>query len=404
MLKYPDFISARALMIHTAEVTGTERKPLLECAGRILAENLEAAEPIPPFARSPYDGYAFRSVDSADASPEHPVTLQIIEEVPAGAVPSKICTEKTAVKILTGAPIPEGADAVRKYEETEFTEHTVTIFSPAESGENIVPAGVYIHKGDLLAEKGNRIEAKLMGLLAGQGVSSPEVYRIPKVGIMSTGNEVTEIGKPLKPGKIYDSNSYTLIAAVKETGCEPVYLGHAADSSEEIRRMFLRGLAECDAVISTGGVSVGDYDLTPEAMEKAGIRVLFRGLDLKPGTACAYGEKNGRIVCALSGNPVSALINFYAVAMPALKKITGLCAYMPQEIDVALKRDFRRTAGGNLLLKGKLEISDGKANFAWMEQQASVVSENIQGDEILLAVPADIDFIAAGTILRGIKI
>lgn len=404
MLKNPDFISARDLLLRTVKRVGAEERPLWECAGRILAEDVRARQQIPPFASSPYDGYAFRSEDSTSASLEYPVTLRIIEEVPAGSVPSKICTEKTAVKILTGAPIPEGADTVRMYEETKFSEEEVTIFSPASSGENIIPAGYQIREGDLLAEKGSRIHPKMMGRLASQGISHLRVYRIPKIGILPTGSEVTEIGGVLKPGKIYDANSYTLAAALKENGCEPVYLGQVADSSNEIRRMFQKGLAECDAIISTGGVCVGDYDLTPQAMEMAGIHLLFRGLNLKPGAACAYGEKDGRMVCALSGNPASALMNFYILALPALKKLTGLCCYMPKEVEVILRTDFKRRAGGTLLLNGILDLSGGTVGMVLPEKQGNTISEDERTSEVFVLVPADVDFIAAGTILRGIRI
>ena len=175
MLRKPDFITARAYLADRMTPVETERVSLSEAAGRILAEDLIAADNIPPFDRSPFDGYAFRAADTAQASPEHPVTLTILEEVPAGAVPAKRVTPGTATKILTGAPIPEGADCVSMFERTEFTRETVTLFVPGSAGENIILAGEDVKKGTLLVRKGARIDAGVAGTLAAQGVSQPLV-------------------------------------------------------------------------------------------------------------------------------------------------------------------------------------------------------------------------------------
>jgi molybdopterin molybdotransferase len=201
MLKNPDFITARNLLVDAVSAVGLEEIPLAECVGRVLAEDVAAADNVPPFDRSPYDGYALRSEDVAGATKENPVTLYIVEEVPAGAVPTVACTKNTAVKILTGAPIPEGADCVINYERTEFTESSVKIFEPVKAGSNIVLTGEDVKKGDLLACKGQVIDAGTTGTLASQGIAFPKVYRRPKVGIISTGNEVSEVGEPLAPGK-----------------------------------------------------------------------------------------------------------------------------------------------------------------------------------------------------------
>ncbi len=310
MLRKPDFITARAYLADRMTPVETERVSLSEAAGRILAEDLIAADNIPPFDRSPFDGYAFRAADTAQASPEHPVTLTILEEVPAGAVPAKRVTPGTATKILTGAPIPEGADCVSMFERTEFTRETVTLFAPGSAGENIILAGEDVKKGTLLVRKGARIDAGVAGTLAAQGVSQPLVYRRVRVGIISTGNEVIALDKTLRPGKIYDSNRYMLEAAVMQLGMVPVHLGLIGDDADGIARLIEKGLPDCDVILLTGGVSVGDYDLTPAAIEQAGCEMLIRGASLKPGMACAIGMKDGKLVCGLSGNPASALTNY----------------------------------------------------------------------------------------------
>lgn len=401
MLKNPDFITARDLLVDMACTVGTEPIPLSDCAGRVLAEDVVAADNVPPFDRSPYDGYAFRAEDVAEATKENPVTLYIVEEVPAGAVPTMACTKNTAVKILTGAPIPEGADVVINYERTEFTKSSVKIFAPVKAGDNIVHTGEDVRKGDILARKGQIIDAGMAGTLASQGISHPKVYRRPKVGIISTGNEVSEVGAPLASGKIYNSNRYTLAAALESIGCEPVYLGLAGDSAEAIHALLMMGLEECDAILTTGGVSVGDYDFTPDAMEQAGINILFRGVQLKPGMACAYGEKNGKLVCGLSGNPASSLTNFCAVAVPALKKLAGLSNYMPQEITVTLKTGFKKKSPSTRLLRGTLDLSDGTVGMTMADDQGNVVISSAIGCNIMAIVPAGTGPLEAGAKLRG---
>lgn len=396
-----NFKDARQILLDLVEPVKTEKVALKNSAGRVLAETITAAENVPPFDRSPYDGYAFRAADSVNASKETPVTLQILEEVPAGAVPTKECVAGTATKILTGAPIPEGADAVIMYERTEFTAETVTIFAPAKSGDNIVYAGEDVKKGAILTEAGGIIDPGTMGTLASQGIDQPLVYKIPKIGIISTGNEVVEVGEPLAPGKIYNSNRYTLTAAVKEIGCEPVYLGIAGDTSEGIAKLLMEGLETCDAILTTGGVSVGDYDMTPAAMEQAGIEILFRGVDLKPGMACAYGIKDGKLICGLSGNPASSLINYYAVAAPALKKLTGVNAFVPEEIDVILNNGFKKKSPGTRLLRGTLDLSQGEVRMSLPKEQGNVMLNSIIGCNVMAIVPAGSGPVEAGTKLKG---
>lgn len=401
MLKNPDFVTARDLLLDTVGIVDMEEVPLAESIGRVLGEDVIAADNVPPFDRSPYDGYALRSEDVAGATRENPVTLYIVEEVPAGAVPTMACTKNTAVKILTGAPTPEGADCVINYERTEFTESSVKIFEPVKAGSNIVRMGEDVRKGDILVRKGQVIDAGTAGTLAAQGIAFPKVYRRPKVGILSTGNEVAEVGAPLAPGKIYNSNRYTLSAALESIGCEPVYLGLAGDSAGAICDRLRSGLEQCDAILSTGGVSVGDYDFTPEAMEWAQVNILFRGVQLKPGMACAYGVKNGKLVCGLSGNPASSLTNFYAVAVPALKKLAGRRDHLPQKLMVKLKNGFRKKSPATRLLRGTLDLSDGTVGMTLPDDQGNVVISSAIGCNVMAIIPAGTGPLEAGTVLEG---
>ena len=397
MIQNPDFISARDLLLtHTAAV-GRETIHLSGCGGRVLARNVIAAENVPAFDRSPYDGYAFRAEDTMQG----PVTLRVLEEVAAGQVPTQTVTPGTATKVLTGAPIPEGADAVVKFEDTAFTAHAVTISGSFRSGDNIVRAGEDVRKGDRLVTVGQVIDPGTAGTLAAQGIARVEVYRVPKIGILSTGSELVDAEEIPAPGRIRNTNRYALEAAIAALGCQPIYLGTAGDRVEEICALLEKGVAECDAVVSTGGVSVGDYDLTPAAMERVGIEILFRGVDMKPGMACAYGVCQGKVVCALSGNPAASLTNFYAVAVPALKKLTGRADFLPQLFPIALAAPFGKKSPKTRLLRGRLELSDGTVRMTLPEEQGNVVISSIIGCNVMAIVPAGSGKLEAGTVLNG---
>lgn len=395
------FEEARALLLEKARSVGTETLPLEACSGRILAKTVTAPNSVPPFDRSPYDGYAFRACDTAGASRDNPVTLRVLEELPAGSVPRHSVTEGTATRLMTGAPIPEGADAVVMFEKTEFSAETVTLFEAAKPGDNIVRAGEDVRQGDVLAEAGSLIDAGTLGTLASQGFAALEVYRLPRVGLVSTGSELIEPGQSPEPGKIYNSNRYTFTALLEDSGCEPVYLGSAGDAVEDIAALIRTGIETCDAVVLTGGVSVGDYDLTPAAMETCGAEVFFRGVDLKPGMACCYGSAEGKLICALSGNPASAMTNYYAVAMPALKKLCGHRDVLPQELTVTLTGGFRKKSPVTRLLRGTLELSGGEVRMALSREQGNAVLSSAMGCDAMAVVPAGSGPLEAGTKLKG---
>ncbi|MBQ9931687.1 MAG: molybdopterin molybdotransferase MoeA [Firmicutes bacterium] len=402
MKKSIGFVEARQILMDVVTPVGTEKISLSSSFGRILAQSLTAQENIPPFDRSPYDGYALRAEDTALASENSPVTLQVLEEIPAGAIPTRVITEGTAAKILTGAPIPAGANTVVMYEKTSFTETSVTVFSPLKAGDNIVCAGEDVRQGQVLAQCGQRIDAGLAGTLAAQGVGAPVVYRKPRIALLSTGSELVEAEQDPAPGKIRNSNRYMLEAALTALGCECVYLGIAGDSAEEICTLIRIGLANCDAVLSTGGVSAGDYDLTPDAMILAGVdRFLIHGVDLKPGMACTYGMSNGKLICALSGNPASSITNFYAIAMPVLRKMAGHKDPLPQEIEVTLLDPFRKKSKGTRLLRGELVLQDGKACMRVPSDQGNVVLSSTIGCNVMAIVPAGSDKLPEGTVLKG---
>lgn len=398
------YTEARDILLSRVAAVETEAVPLRESFGRVLAEGLIAAENVPAFDRSPYDGYAFRAADISSASNAFPVTLTVTEEVPAGAVPTKPVTPGTCAKVLTGAPIPAGADAVINYEMTAFTDKKVTFTAPVSPGTNIVRAGEDVKKGTELLRRGQVIDAGAAGTLAAQGLASPRVYRVPRVAVLSTGSELVEAEAEPGPGQIRNSNALTLSAALRRIGCEPVYLGIAPDSAEGIAALLEQALQSCDAVVSTGGVSVGDYDLTPDAMERIGAEMLFRGVDLKPGMACAYAVKNGKLLCGLSGNPASSLINFYMLALPALRALGGMAEPVPPEITLTLADVFPKGSYGTRILRGRLDLSDGTARLRLPKSQGNAVISSAVGCDALAVVPAGSGPLAPGTMLKGFLI
>ena len=387
-----------------AVVTGTERVLLAESFNRVLAQEVRAIDNVPPFDRSPLDGYAFRSCDVKDADRDNPVTLKVIDYIPAGDVSHVPVTEGCAVRLMTGAPVPEGADCVTMYEVTEFTDEEVKIFSPSKPGDNIVRAGEDVKKGELLASCGVRIDAGLAATLAAQNISEPVCFRQLKIGIISTGSELVPVGTELTPGKIHDTNQYSIGGAVENLGFKTIRYGIVADTADEIAAALTKALSECDAVITTGGVSAGDYDVTPDAMEKAGVNVLFRGVKLKPGMACAFGTCKDKMVCALSGNPSSSLITFYVVAAPILRKMSGLKDYENREIMLTLAEDFTKKSKATRVLKGRLDLSDGTARIRFPEGQGNVMISSTIGCDCAALIPAGSGPVKAGTVLKGFLI
>lgn len=401
MISYP---KARDLLLEAVSPVETEVLPLEDCAGRILAEDVRASRDVPAFDRSAFDGYALRAEDLADARRESPAVLRVIGELRAGDPPALTVTPGSAVRIMTGGPIPAGANAVVQFERTREEDGKVTLFAPVRRGENVVCAGEDVRCGETVVASGTEINAGVMGLLAAQGLARICVYRVPRVGIVSTGGELAEPGEELGPGKIYDANRYMLTAALDRMGCEGVFLGHAGDDASEIARLIRDGVARCDALILTGGVSVGRYDLTPGAIEDSGVTILFRGVDMKPGKACAYGKKGEKLVCALSGNPAAALTNLYAVAAPALGRLCGRRDCLPTEVTVTLEAAYPKPSPRTRLLRGRLHLNDGILRISLPDRQGNSVLSSAVGCSVIAVVPAGSGPLEAGAKLGGFLI
>ena len=391
---------AARLILGRIEPLASEQVNLSESSGRILAEDVTARFSVPPFDRSPYDGYAFRAEDSTNA----PVTLRVIDEVRAGGVSRVPVKSGEAVKILTGAIIPEGADAVVKYEDTDFTDTEVILHKTFRSGENIIRAGEDIMAGEVIARIGDVIDAGTAGLLASQNIPFPKVFKRPVVGIISTGNELQDLDTELQKGKIYNTSRYTFETALRLEGFTPYFAGTSGDSEHDIAAMITKALNTSDAVVITGGVSAGDYDRTPEALNILGAEVLVRDVEIKPGGKCVYALIAGKLVCCLSGNPASALTNYYVIARPALRKLSGMKNYMSEEIDVVLGNSFAKPSPQTRIIRGTLAISDGQAVMNVPSGQGNGVLSSMSGSNVMAVIPSGSGKLPKGTRLKGFMI
>ena len=391
----------RQKILDAVTIVPTETIPLGDAYGRVLAMDVVAMEDVPSFDRSPLDGYAFRAEDTSGASKETPVTLKVIDYIPAGDISHVPVTKGTAVRLMTGAPVPEGADCVCKYEETEFTETEVKIFFPGKQNDNIIRKGEDVVKGTVLAEKGTVIDSGLMGTLAGQNIPEPLVYKQICAGIIATGSELVPVGQEPGPGMIIDTNEFTLTGAMEHMGFRVRRYGIADDTEEAIADILKKAMQECDVILITGGASVGDFDVTPKAMEKAGIRLLFHGVDMKPGKACEYGVCGEKLVCGLSGHPSSSLTNLLLVGLAGLRKMSGIKDYLPKEIDLVLANDFGKQSKNDRVIRGTLMIEDGIAKIRVPKGQGNVMISSTIGSDCVAVVPGGRGPLKAGDKIKG---
>ena len=382
----------------------TERRLLKNCQGRILAEDITARVDVPSFDRSPYDGYALRGEDTSSADREHPVTLRILEEIPAGQCPRFTVVPGTASKILTGAPVPEGANAVVKYEITEYTDTEVRIFAPAAPHTDICPAGEDVRCGQLLGQKGQVVDPALASVLAGQGLEEVTVYRRPVCAVMSTGSELIPAGQPPAPGKIYDSNAVSLSAWLERLGADCEILPTTEDHPEQIAEKLRQALKENDFLVTSGGASVGDYDFAGSALELLGAEVLFRGLDVKPGGSAAAGAKDGKLIICLSGNPAAAVLTLLRVVAPAVRLLCGRSDIENTFFSLPLTEDFPKKSPRRRLIRGRLCIENGKAGFLPKAGQGNGVASSFLGCDLIGEIPAKSPPLKAGEFVRAFQI
>lgn len=315
-----------------------ETIPLLESSGHILAEDVLSDVDMPPFARSTMDGYAVRSGDVRNA----PARLQVVGMIPAGTFPNFSLQSQQAAKIMTGAPLPAGADAVQMVEKTRPLEDgtAVAILESVIAGHNVSPLGSEARRGEVVLPAGKFISPGVIGLLAATGKSTVAVYRAPVVGILATGDELVEIAAKPGRGQIRNSNSATLYAQVQNAGGRPDLLGVAKDAKASLRHRIADGL-HYDLFLATGGVSMGDLDLVEDVFAEFGLEIFFDKIAMKPGKPVVMARSNrGGIIFGLPGNPISATTVFEVLVRPVLRKMMGFPVYQNQMVLATLTEPF----------------------------------------------------------------
>lgn len=374
---------------------GAEKVSILEALGRVIAEDIYAHRDIPPLDNSGMDGYAVRWEDIQNASPNHPVRLEVIEDLPAGFISTKILGRGQAIRIMTGAPIPKGADTVVPVEETKKENGVVLILKAMHRGQNIRKAGEDVKKGDRVISGGDLIRPAEIGMLATVGRSFVSVYQRPMVAILCTGEELVDVDESLDEVKIVSSNSYTLVAQVKECGAIPIQLGIARDQKETIKEKLRQGI-RADVIISSAGVSVGDYDFVKDVLNELGMEMIFWRVAMRPGSPLAFGTIDQKPVFGLPGNPVSSMISFEQFVRPSLLKMMGYSQIFRPIIEAILKEDICKEPGKRHFVRASISFEKGCYFVATTGAQGSGILRSMVKANGLIIIPEDQEIVKAG--------
>ncbi len=381
-----------------------ETIPLAAALDCVLGEDVVSPVNLPPWDNSAVDGYAVRSSDVDSATENNPIHLRVASEIPAGTQPSTPVEPQTCARIFTGAPIPEGADAVVMQEDTRpHHEGYVAINESVEPGENIRHAGDDVKSGAVVLRAGTLLGPAQLGMAAAVGMAELKVVRRPRVGVLVTGAEITEPGRPLGPGGIYDANSYALCGWVRQAGCEPVDLGIADDTKEDLQEKLDYGLGECDVLVTVGGISVGEHDLVKDVLLELGCEQRFWKVAMRPGKPFLFGTRGDRFVFGLPGNPVSAAVTFLILVRPALLKLRGVADMELPVVEAEAAEAFVNQCDRLHFMRATLENRDGKWLAHPLPNQGShVISSMAQADGLVEV--AENSTLAEGTRLKALRI
>jgi molybdopterin molybdotransferase len=341
------------------------------------------------------DGYAVRSEDVQNASSHHPVRLEVIEDLPAGFISKKRVEKGKAIRIMTGAPIPKGADTVVPVEDTKQDDQFVLIFTTLPSDENIRKAGEDVKKGERVMSAGDLIRPSEVGMIASVRRSFVSVYQRPLVAILCTGEELVDVDGILDEVKIVSSNSYTLAAQVKDCGAIPVQLGIVRDRKEEIKEKLLQGI-RADVLISSAGVSVGDYDFVKDALKDLGMEMIFWKVAMQPGRPLVFGTIQGKPVFGLPGNPVSSMVSFEQFVRPSLLKMMGHRQLYRPVIEAVLKEDIQKKPGRRHFMRAFVSFEKDQYFASVTGPQGSGILKSMVKANGLVIVPEDREMVRVG--------
>ena len=374
--------------------------PVLEALGRVLAEDVVAEMDIPPLANSAMDGYAVRCADTSDAQPETPRRLRVVADLAAGYVLDQPLQPVTAVRIMTGAPTPPGAQAVVPFEETQREGDDVLVFRRYPHYMNIRPAGEDVRAGQVVLARGTVIQPPAIGMLAALGRTQVAVHRRPRVALLSTGDEVIEPDAPWQPGQIRDANSYSNAAQVIRCGGIPIRLGIARDTVNELTARIRAGLDQkVDLFLTSGGVSVGDFDVVKSVLAAEGEMAFWR-VRMKPGKPLACGTIQGTPLLGLPGNPVSAMVSFELFARPAILTMLGKTNFARPVIDAVLVDKIHRKDDRRHYLRVTLEQGHDAIYAHLTGDQGSGILLSLVKADGLAIIPEDVDHLPAGSPIK----
>lgn len=390
---------ALKIVLDSIKVLGTERIPMQDSYGRVLAEDIHSGIYLPPWDNSAMDGYAVRWEDIKEASKDRPANLRIVGDVRAGVMPDKPVRQREAIRIMTGAPVPDGADTVVRVEDTKYEGDVVTIFRSGKKGENIRKRGENVKKGDSVLEKGTLIGPGQLGSMAMVGKPVVTVYRRPSVMVMSTGDELADMDEALTENKIPNSNSYAVASQVLDAGGVPHNLGIARDNKESLREKIGQGLAG-DMLIVSGGVSVGQYDFVKDILKEYGIDMKFWTVGIRPGHPIAFGTVGDRPVFGLPGNPVSTMVTFEVFARPALLKMGGHTSIFRPVVDAVVEEEFHDRPGRTHYVRSIVRYENGKYYARSTGTQGSGVLMSMAYANCFMVLPPDKDKVLPGETVK----
>ncbi|MCX7981808.1 MAG: molybdopterin molybdotransferase MoeA [Syntrophales bacterium] len=386
---------AREIILGSISPLRGEKVSLLEALGRVIAEDIYSKRDLPPVNNSAMDGFAVRAEDTWGAAVDKPVWLRVVAEVPAGVVIRRTLGKGEAVKIMTGAPLPEGADAVIRKEEVEERDEKILVRRPIPPGLDVRYAGEDVRAGSLVIAKGTTARPAEIAMCAAVGRSFVSVHQRPRVTIVSTGSELVEIDGEVSPEKIINSNSYALAASVKACGAIPVMLGIVPDERNVLRRIFLEA-AKGDLIISSGGVSVGDYDLVKEVMQEAGSELKFWRVAMRPGRPLAFGFIGGVPIFGLPGNPVSSAVSFEQFVRPALRKMMGFKELLRPVVRAVVEEDIEKSVGFRYFIRGVMREEGGRYLVKTTGGQGSGIISSLVKANVLIVLPEEKELVKRG--------
>ncbi len=400
---------ARALLLDTVNTLETEKVPLIEALGRISAKNQTSDIDISPFDHSAMDGFAVVASDLANATPEVPIELPVIDEIPAGAYYDKVLQPGTCVRIMTGAPIPDGANAVVKYEIVTNLENDgrapgrVAFSAPTSAGDNIRQKGEEIAAGEVAIKAGEPLSPAGAGLLASCGLSQVEVYKRPRVAVIPIGSELVEPDTLPLPGQIRDGNSYAIGASVVRAGGIPHLHSIVPDDKDMLAAAVLEAVEESDFVVTSGGASNGDFDYIQQVVKEQG-ELFMDFVNMRPGKAQTFGLVKNTPVFGLSGNPAAAYCGFEMLVRPALRKMQGYATLDRPRVWARLSRDMKKKDSRRIYLRSTLErLDDGSLQVRPAKSQSSGLFSPFQSGNCLAILPEGVPAskkVEAGTLVE----